>query len=721
MPSRPLRRRVAALLLSLGAAGAPGAAVAGPAAGPSMGAALPQLDGPRSSAVDLWRPGPGGTKLYVEAELGDGVRRMFLLDTGAGVSVLTAQAAAELGLRPGPPEGELVGLGGSVAYSSGVVEAVQIGDFTLHDVSFALGVPGLPDTAGLVPIDGILGNNVWGDFQLAIDYPANVLELHRPGTLTLPAGAVPMFFDGEHARAALTLQVEIGGAPVRQTLSVEIDTGARGLLLSGPAPRPLEAAAVEGEEPIYGIGAGDDLPASNFLRTTRRIPLQAAEIGGVPMGGLRYATWINFAPSRAHIGPQGLPGLLGHEGLSAHRVIFDFPAQRFALSPPLRAPREQDIHEWALRARRSSAGPRARQERALWLAALDRRRAAARQLRAALRRTPEDIGARVMLARLHRDAGALERAEDLLGALSPGQLVDAHEIVAAVNTAWLRGAPAEGLRLARAAVAARPETSEAWVAVADAARVSGNFAEAREALREANAIDQNPDGHLIRRAWIASEEGDAWGAAAHLSRLLELYPHSGMTLGVFASIAEASGAGAPAPPPALPAVFSEQLQIAAARMHQNDGPLDFLTGAWAATGAPERAAATLQAGVQRDCAGARAPDARWNCEAWYLALAGAELPRARALADRALGVHPDRADYLDTLATLYEAEGRLPEAADAARAAALRSPDELYLLWQASRRGQASAAARPAAPPAAPSAAPAAPPAIRPSIRPSPE
>lgn len=691
------RRTLARMLVALGVAAGPGASRA---ANPE--ALRTVLEGPRSAELDLWRPSPGGTKLYVEAELGDGVRRMFLLDTGAAVSVLTAKAAAELNLRPGAPEGELVGLGGSVAYSSTVIDSVRLGGFTLHDVSFALGVPGLPDQAGLVTIDGILGNNVWGQFQLAIDYPANVLELHRPGTLRLPAEAVPMFFDGEHARAALTVQVEIDGAPVRQTLAVEIDTGARGLLLSGPAPRPLQAAAREAEEPIYGIGAGDDLPPSNFLRTTRRIPLQAAEIGGVPMAKLGYATWINFAPSRAHIGPQGLPGLLGHEGLSDHRVIFDYPDQRFALSPPLRAPRPQDIHRWALQARRGREGGATPRDHALWLAAVDQPEAAARRLRKQLRQRPEDTDARVLLARLHRDAGQLDRAEALLAALSPAELVDANEIIAVVNTAWLRGAPADGLRLARAAVEARPESAEAYVALSDAARVIEAWSDAREALREANALDQNPDGHLIRRAWIASAEGDAWGAAAHLSRLLELYPHSGMTLGVFADIADPhrEGARGAAAPPAMASVFAQQLQIAAGRIHQDDGPLDFLTGAWSAAAQPGRAEAARTAGVRRDCASAPRADAGWNCEAWYLALAGTDLDRARGLAERALSVHPERADYLDTLATLYEAEGALPASADAARAAALRAPDHLYLLWQASRRGQAAATNAPARAPA---------------------
>ena len=44
---------------------------------------------------------------------------------------------------------------------------------------------------------------------------------------------------------------------------MEVDTGAQGLVISGSVPQELGEIASEGLEPLYGIGAGDDLPASH--------------------------------------------------------------------------------------------------------------------------------------------------------------------------------------------------------------------------------------------------------------------------------------------------------------------------------------------------------------------------------------------------------------------------------------------------------------------------
>jgi tetratricopeptide (TPR) repeat protein len=636
----------------------------------------PALDGPRKATLDLWRADAGAEKLFVEADLGDGVPRLFLVDTGASISVLAPEVAEALKLKPSGVLGEAVGLGGRVDYREAHVPQLKLGPFRLYEVSFGVGIPGIPERAGSVPVAGILGNNILGKFQFAIDYPANILELYRPGEMKLPADAAPLQFDGSHPRANLTLVGVKDGVTLRQTVAVEVDTGARGLLLAGTALEPLRSIASSGEEPIFGVGAGDELPASNFLRKTRRIPIEHIEFAGQHIEALDYATWINYDARRAGFGPAGLPGLLGHEALSDYRVLFDYHGQRIALLPPLRPERAQESWRWGLRSLPKPEEAAAHREHARLLFAAGKQKTALRYLDRFYRNNPTDYESGVVLARMHRLRGEFEAAQQICSQLSPGQLVDGHEIVGAVNSLWLAGRVADAIQLAQAATNERPESSIAWLANADALRQAGRLDEAREALLRANALDDSPDGHLIRRAWISHLEGDLWGTSTHLGRLLRLYPYSGMTFWFFAESANDTRAEA---------VLRGELEAAANRLHPNEGPLDFLSAAWRVLGDSDRSLNLAKQGQSRDCARSTNPNSRLNCQAWYLAVSGQDLETARNLLNEALREEPPPAEFLDTLATLRAAEGDLIGAREAALAAAQREPEDIYLLWQVAR------------------------------------
>ena len=184
--------------------------------------------GPRHADLPLWRPGPQGERIFVEADLGDGEPRLFLVDTGASLSVLSAAASAELGLVPVERPGQVIGLGGASPWRSAIVENVRLGPFSVPDVAFAEGVDGVPDRLGGVTIHGVIGNDVWQHFTLIVDYPANRMSLWRPDDAPVPSHAVPLHFNGEHIRVEAILDARGRGSDVdiRQPLWLEVDTGA---------------------------------------------------------------------------------------------------------------------------------------------------------------------------------------------------------------------------------------------------------------------------------------------------------------------------------------------------------------------------------------------------------------------------------------------------------------------------------------------------------------
>jgi tetratricopeptide (TPR) repeat protein len=642
-----------------------------PAPGPVIGRA-------QSVELPVWRS-PSDRKIFVAADPGDGKQRLFLVDTGADISVLSSEVAEELGLQTADSGvGALAGLGGRVPeWQSATLPALKLGELGVRDVLVAVGIPGVPERVGMAPLAGILGNNVWSQFQLSIDYPANVLELWR-GDLEVPESASSLWFDGAHARtwATLELQPPDGGPPVRHAWTVEIDTGATGLLLYGDQDGealPLLRLASQGEEPIFGVGAGEGVPLSSFMQETLRLPVQAVELGGARVEERIQTSWL---PQPGRGAPLRLKGLAGHELFDSHRMVLDYLGRSIALVPSERTPEHRSVNEWALAQLKRARTPQERLDKARLLAILDEPDAARKLLERQLRSTPENTEVRVLLARLHRMRGDGDRAHVLLAALSVGALVDEGEIDGFVNSLWLDGDGERARATAEEAVSVRPEDPGAWVALADAAWLQGDAARARTALRKANALASEPDGLLLRRALVSHQEGDLHGAVTHLRRLLKLYPGGPVAPWMYAWMVQQTDEA----PLAI-----HDLDRARARLHAGEGALDFYAAAYRTLGRADAARELMAAGLARDCDRAESESGRQNCEAWYRAVAGQELDTARQSIEAAVEADPQNHQYLDTLAVVLEAQGEASAALEAARAAARTNPSDVYLLWQAHR------------------------------------
>lgn len=632
--------------------------------------------GPKREAFPIYRPYPGADKIFVLADPGDGEEHVFLVDTGASVSVITPELAIRLGLSITDDGDELIGLGGRTAWRRATLRSLKLGRTRIPNVEVAVGVAGVPTSAGLVPVDGLLGNNVWSHFQVVVDYHANHMELGQPGTIEVPVSAVPMVFNGQHISTSATLVVKTEGEPLRHAATLEVDTGARGVVLSGVAGRGLEGHGTEGEELILGVGAPDEVPTANFSRTTRHVPLSAVEIGGTTVTRDLQATWINYDDRDRRVGPPEMRGLLGSEVLEDQRVLFDYPGGRFAITPSDRPADNHDLHERLERSLRREKDPQLRLQRALALAMLEREDEAQKVLDAMLDDNPKDSKALVLRARMWRAGGRADDALKLLTEMSTEELVDQGEIIATVNGLWLTGESERGLALARQATEKRPEASEAWVALADALRTSGDGPGAAAAIQRVNQLDELPDGHLVRRAWLSAAEADLLGAVSHTHRLIEAAPGWGAGLWMFATAVVGTDEVA---------LCRYDIARALGRLHPEDRPYDFAAAASRLLGDLPNARTLAAAGQARDCPQASNAASKANCEAWYLAMAGDDLGRAQARIAEALAAEPARAEYLDTQATILEQQGDLAGARDAAFRAAAQNPEDVYLLWQAAR------------------------------------
>ena len=636
-----------------------------------------RIEGPLKTKTDLLRTSPTGEKLYVQVDVGLKEPALFLVDTGASISAIRPGLAQSLGMNIRREKGLLEGLGGAVSWSSGEMPPISIGKMKIHNVRAAIGVPGVPTSAGAMPLAGILGNNVWQQFVLSIDYKHNEMELSHPSAAAVPETAAPMVFDGYHCYAVIELEAGSEKNGVKDAVMLELDTGSRGVLLSGSTGKNLAHLATSGEEPIFGIGAEHNLPASALLRKTHRIPLRTVSLGGATVRGPQYAQLINYNTNQ-RIGPKEMPGLVGHAVFDGMRVVFDFPGRRFAIVESNSEERPADGHQVLLQQDKKRYGNRA--ERGLYRARLlvwqEDLPGAQAALNGYVKKNPENAEAQVLLARIRRTLGDTEAANQALSGLNPAQLVDQMELVGKVNTLLLSARPEEAHALAAEAITARPRAGDPHVAMADVFLHRGQLEEARAALLQATRLGENPDGHLLRRARLALLENDRVGAMAHLRRMIELYPSGGIAIWFYGQVAKQ---------PEELQTLNADITRAANRLHPEDIPHDFMLSAHDRIGNANAATTLFEKGVRRDCAGLESRPAQNNCEAWYLAMANRDLDRALALAELATSEKPHRSDYLDTLAVVHWRRGEFKAAEKVAKNAALRSPSDIYLLWQLSQ------------------------------------
>jgi tetratricopeptide (TPR) repeat protein len=643
--------------------------------------------GAEHTEIPLLRPSPGGPRIFVQVQLPDGSKGLFLVDTGADVSVLTDSAAERLGLVA-EREVDVWGLSGSASVRAVMLPQLQLGEVVVNDIDVLVGVPGFQDRIGFMPVDGLLGNNVWSRFTLEIDYPADTMVLSPPGTGPGSRRSAPMFFDGSHVHTLVTVTTK-GDRSRDVDVITQVDTGASELTLCAATGLPFADKFTQGLETVRGIGASETLPPFRFLEMTRRIPVDKVELGSRTVNIDLPARWVAYENTRtATCGTGGMKALLGHEYLQAHRVIFDYGAGRIALLKSHRKPRQLDGHAVLLseEVRAHGSVPERGLIRGKLLVGMGQDDAGTQALKDFLGSgtgSPEEQAeARVLLAQLLRHHGEHEEAWEVLGGMTAGDLVDQDQIVGTVNGLLFEGQVEEARALAVRGVAERPDSGWSHVALGDVLTRLGQQVDAQSELLVAADLEQYPDAHLLRRARVALASGDRYGAMAHIRKLLELYPGGGPYLWFYAMLVETDGERE---------TFRADVEGAMARLHPHNRPLDFLVAAHRALGDEDKVQEHLQEGLSAHCEPMPEGPEKDNCIAWYYALAQVSPDDALTRIERALARTGERSDFLDTKAMVHLARQEYDLALKAAHEAARLSPDDVYMLWQAERIAQIAA------------------------------
>lgn len=200
----------------------------------------------------------------------DGDQLWFILDTGAGITVLSPATAARLPVETGRTI-EAQAVGGTVPLVLGELAELRVGDAVLVDLDVAvLELPAEVREKLGRPIDGILGRSFFDAVDLELDLQAGELALLPPGTLRRERAepGVPFKLRG----GTLLVRAELG----ETRLPAIVDFGANRSLVN----RTIAEATGGTIVPSVGVMQGaDGQPLPLAAQVTTRLRLGEVDVG----------------------------------------------------------------------------------------------------------------------------------------------------------------------------------------------------------------------------------------------------------------------------------------------------------------------------------------------------------------------------------------------------------------------------------------------------------
>src|SRR5438270_10556891 len=247
----------------------------------------------------------------------------FVIDTGAGMCVISTKAADKLGLKPVARGGMARAVGGAGRFEIvyGFLQSLYVGDAKVERVPVYI----RQFFNEQEPVDGYIGLSVLGKYLATIDYGAHSMTLLRddarakaalaPGALEVPIRTTSSgFWSGE---------VSFDG--LEKPANFIIDTGASVSVVSGAlaARAGLERFAQGGHISVYG--------AAGLAENIQTLLLPRIVFGSLTRQNV-YAAVLDMEPINETAGFEQT-GIVGGNILRHYRVTFDFARGIIRLEP----------------------------------------------------------------------------------------------------------------------------------------------------------------------------------------------------------------------------------------------------------------------------------------------------------------------------------------------------------------------------------------------------
>jgi predicted aspartyl protease len=243
----------------------------------------------------------------------------FILDTGAGTSLLSTELAQQLNIKVlGTKEGQSAG--GKVSVSLAKVESLALGQAKIEEVEVGIVDLGhIGKTIG-TKIDGDVGYNFLKHFRVTIDYQTAEIRFDDPKrteNFGKPSKAeIPMRL-ASPAKPLVLVDVYANG---RGPFQFAIDTGTSTTAISPEAAQQLGIASSP-IGPLTTGGSQVNVTAGN---------LKSFQVGGARIDDLVVVVADFFAMLSQAVGAK-LDGIVGYNFLRNFRVVMDYPSEKFRL------------------------------------------------------------------------------------------------------------------------------------------------------------------------------------------------------------------------------------------------------------------------------------------------------------------------------------------------------------------------------------------------------
>ena len=247
----------------------------------------------------------------------------FILDTGAGTSLLSSELGQKLHLKIlGSKEGQSAG--GAVSISLARLSSLAVASMKLDDVD--VGVVDLSQIGKTVgaKIDGDLGYNFLKHFRITLDYRKNEIGFDDPKRFE-PAGRSRAITEvalrlARPAKPLILVDVYIHG---RGPFQFAIDTGTSTTAITAELAKQL-GMANSPIGPVTTGGAQVDVTAGI---------LPSFQIGGARIDNLPVIVADFFTMLSNAIGTK-LDGIVGYNFLRNYKVALDYPNETLSLFNP---------------------------------------------------------------------------------------------------------------------------------------------------------------------------------------------------------------------------------------------------------------------------------------------------------------------------------------------------------------------------------------------------
>lgn len=243
----------------------------------------------------------------------------FILDTGAGTSLLSPALAAALQVeQTGSKQADTAG--GPVEVGLATVDSLGVGELERRDLDVAIIDLSMVGRAVGAKLDGDLGYNFLKHFRLTIDFRALELTLEDPKRVesfgALAATEVPMQL-AQPSKPLILIDAHIGG---RGPFQFAIDTGTSTTAISPELLRELGLNAVPMGMATTG---GAQIPLS-----TAKVP--AIRVGRAEVRDLDVMVG-EFLRMLSEVAGCKLDGIIGYNFLRSYKVVIDYPNELLRL------------------------------------------------------------------------------------------------------------------------------------------------------------------------------------------------------------------------------------------------------------------------------------------------------------------------------------------------------------------------------------------------------